>query len=124
MIEKFFEPFLQNLDPALFQNIVLGVLAIFIPFAIVFLTDILNSKKEKRSEFEKMVLSDEVLGTKKVFWLSIFGIVFFAFFSGVDTSSSAKIVSIIAALILIFLFWKPFKKILRFSEGYKPIYIF
>ncbi|MBU0999513.1 hypothetical protein KKG24_04420 [Patescibacteria group bacterium] len=120
MIEKFFEPFLQNLDPALFQNIVLGVLAIFIPFAIVFLTDILNSKKEKRSEFEKMVLSDEVLGTKKVFWLSIFGIVFFAFFSGVDTSSSAKIVSIIAALILIFLFWKPFKKILRFSEGYKP----
>ena len=118
--QDFLSPFLQRLDPALFQNIILSVLAIFIPFAIVFLTDILNSKKEKRSEFEKMVLSDEVLGTKKVFWLSIVGIVFFAFFSGVDTSSPAKIVSIIAAIILIFLFWKPFKKILRFSEGYKP----
>ena len=77
-----FEPFLQNLDLSLFQNIILGVLAIFIPFAIVFLTDILNSKKEERGEFEKMVLSDEMLGTKKVFWLSVVGLVFFAFVSG------------------------------------------
>ena len=113
--------FLQNLDPSLFQNITLGVLAIFIPFAIVFLTNILNSKdKKKRSEFEKMVLNDEVLGTKKVFWLAIISIVFFAFFSGTDISTSAKIVSIFAVFILIFLFWSPFKKILRFSEGYKP----
>ncbi len=120
-IEKIIKPFLKNLDPSLFQNITLGVLAIFIPFAIVFLTDILNSKKkEKRSEFEKMVLSDEVLGTKKVFWLAIVGIVFFTFFSGTDTSTAAKIVSIFAAVILILLFWAPFKKILRFSEGYKP----
>jgi len=114
------DPVLKNLDPSLFQNITLGVLAIFIPFAIVFLTDILNSKKEARSEFEKMVLSDEVLGTKKIFWLAIVSIVFFAFFSGTDTPTSAKIVAIFAALILIFLFWTPFKKILRFSEGYKP----
>lgn len=119
-VENNLEPLLKNLDPSLFQNIILGVLAIFIPFAIVFLTDILNSKKEKKSEFEKMVLSDEVLGTKKVFWLSIIGIVFFALFSGKDISLSAKILSLIAATILIFLFWIPFKKILRFSEGYKP----
>ncbi len=111
---------LQRLDPALFQNIILGVLAIFIPFAIVFLTDILNSKQEKRSDFEKMVLSDEVLGTKKIFWLSIGGIVFFSFFSGVDTSIFAKAISIIVAIIMVRLFWNPFKKILRFSEGYKP----
>ncbi len=115
----YLEPILKNLDPSLFQNIILGVLAIFIPFAIVFLTDILNSKKEKRSEFEKMVLSDEVLGTKKIFWLALSGIVFFAFFSGKDISLSAKVISIFAALILVFLFWTPFKKVLRFSEGYK-----
>ncbi len=120
MLWPIFTTSLQRLDPALFQNIILGVLAIFIPFAIVFLTDILNSKQVKRSEFEKMILSDEVLGTKKVFWLSIGGIVFFAFFSGVDTSSSAKIVSIIGAIVLVILFWNPFKKILRFSEGYRP----
>lgn len=117
--ENRLEVILKNLDPSLFQNIILGILAIFIPFAIVFLTDILNSKKEKKSEFEKMVLSDEILGTKKIFWLSMVGIVFFAFFSGVNTSSPAKIVAIFVAVILIFLFWKPFKKILRFSEGYK-----
>jgi hypothetical protein len=119
-LQDFLDPFLQRLDPALFQNIILGILTIFIPFALVFLTDILNSKKEKKSEFEKMVLSDEVLGTQKVFWLSIFGIVFFAFFSGVETSTPAKIVAIIVAIFLVFLFWKHFKKILRFSEGYKP----
>ena len=116
----YLEPVLKNLDPSLFQNIIVGVLAIFIPFAIVFLTDILNSKKENRSEFEKMVLSDEVLGTKKIFWLALMGIVFFAFFSGKDISLSVKVISIFAAIILIFLFWIPFKKVLRFSEGHKP----
>lgn len=119
-VEVFLTPLLKNLDPSLFQNIILGVLAIFIPFAIVFLTNILNSKNEKRSEFEKMVLNDEVLGTKKIFWLAIIGVFFFAFFSGKDISISAKILSILIALLLISLFWVPFKKIFRFSEGYKP----
>jgi hypothetical protein len=116
-LQDFLDNLLQNLDPALFQNIILGVLTIFIPFAIVFFTDILNSKNKQRNEFEKMVLSDEVLGTKKVFWLSIFGIVFFAFFSGVDTSTTAKIVAIFVAIFLIFFLSKPFYKILKFSEG-------
>lgn len=115
----FLEPYLKGLDPSLFQNIILGVLAIFIPFAIVFLADILNAKAEKRSEFEKMVLSGEVLGTKKVFWLSVFGIVFFSFFSGVDTPLLGKLLSVVVASALLFLLWRPFRKILRFSEGHK-----
>ena len=118
-IEGFLEPPLLNLDPSLFQNIILGILAIFIPFAIVFLTDLLGSKNQ-RSEFEKMVLSEEVLGTKKVFWLAVIGIVVLAFFSGTDVSVTRKILAIIFSIILIFLFWNPFRRILRFSEGYKP----
>lgn len=118
-IEGFLEPPLRNLDPSLFQNIILGILAIFIPFAIVFLTDLLGSKNQ-RSEFEKMVLSEEVLGTKKVFWLAVIGIVVLAFFSGTDVSVARKILAIIFSIILIFLFWNPFRRILRFSEGYKP----
>lgn len=94
-------------------------MAIFIPFSIVFLTDILNSKEKKRNEFEKMVLNDEVFETKKIFWLSIIGIVFFSFFSGTDTPVTEKIVSIIAIIVFIFLFRKPFYKVLRFSEGDK-----
>jgi hypothetical protein len=120
-IVKSLEPILQNLDPSHFQSLILGVLAIFIPFAIVFLADILNSKNQKqKSEFGRMVLSDEVLGAKKVFWLAIFSLVFFAFFSGTDTSTSAKMAAIFVLVVLIFLFWLPFKKILRFSEGYQP----
>ena len=118
-IEGFLEPPLRNLDPSLFQNIILGILAIFIPFAIVFLTDLLGSKNQ-RSEFEKMVLSEEVLGTKKVFWLAVIGIVVLAFFSGTDISIARKILAIIFSIILVFLFWNPFRRILRFSEGYKP----
>jgi len=44
----YLESILKNLDPSLFQNIILGVLAIFIPFAIVLLTDILNSKRKTK----------------------------------------------------------------------------
>lgn len=120
-IVEFVEPFLKNLDPSLFQSITLGVLAIFIPFAIVFLADILNSKNQKkRSEFERMVLSDEVLGAKKVFWLAIGSIGFFAFFSGTNISTSAKIISVFAVFVFTSIFWSAFKRILRFSEGNKP----
>lgn len=111
---------LKNLDPSLFQNITLGILAISIPFAIVFLTDILNRKKEKRGEFEQMVLNDEVWGTKKLFWLSVSGIIFFAFFAGKDISNLAKLIAIISAIILVLVYWSSFKRLLRFSEGYKP----
>ncbi len=116
---KFAGPFLKNLNPSLFQSVILGILAIFIPFAVAFFVDILHPKKAKRSDFEKMVLSDEVLGTKKIFRLTVIGMAFFAFFSGTDISIYVKIVSIFVFLILIFLFWGAFKKILRFSEGYK-----
>ena len=109
---------LQDLDPSLFQNIILGILAIFIPFGIVFLTNLLDSKKQ-RNDFEKMVLSEEVLGTKTIFGLSVFGILILAFFSGKDISDTRKLVAIAISVILILLFWIPFRRILRFSEGYK-----
>ncbi|MBK2238990.1 hypothetical protein [Francisella philomiragia] len=110
---------LHSLDPSLFQNITLGILAIFIPFVIVFLTDLLSSKEKKKTEFEKMVLSDEVFGTKKVFWLAIFGIFFFSFFSGTNISITAKLICLLIVIIIIWEFYKPFKKLLRFSEGDK-----
>src|SRR3989344_5027565 len=118
-ITSILEPILRDLDPSLFQNIILGILAIFIPFAIVFLTDILGLKKPK-SDFDGMVLSEEVLGTTKVFWLAVTGIFILAFFSGADISNTRKIVAIFVSIVLIATFWKPFRKILRFSEGHKP----
>ena len=116
--ERFMEPLLQNLDPSLFQNVILGILAIFIPFAIVFLTDILDPKKQ-RNEFEKMVLNQEILGTKKVFWLSVPSIAFLSFFAGTQTHPAAKFSAIVFLMVISFYLSKPFWKILRFSEGYK-----
>ncbi len=115
-LEKFLEPLLRNLDPALFQNIILGILAIFIPFAIVFLTDVLDSEKQ-RSDFEKMVLNEEVLGTKKVFGFSVGGIAVLAFFAGTDVSILAKSFAIFFSIVILFLLWRPLWKILRFSDG-------
>src|SRR3989344_5934461 len=117
--EKLLTPVLNNLDPSLFQNIILGILAIFIPFAIVFLTDLLN-KRESRSTFEKMVWSEEVLGSKKVFWLSVFGLAVLSFFSGKDISILEKVIAILITLVLVVIFGTSFKKILKFAEGYKP----
>jgi hypothetical protein len=66
---------LEELDPSLFQSVILGILAIFVLFAIVFLTDILN--KDKKSKFEKVVLTEEVLGVKKFVLTSILGLFIF-----------------------------------------------
>lgn len=111
--------FLERLDPSLFQNITLGVLAIFIPFAIVFFNRVVNSGNGEERKFEKMVLSDEVLKIKRFFVVSISGIIFFAFLSGVETAVELKILAIIVAAFLVGVYWKTFKNILAFSEGHK-----
>ncbi len=110
---------LQDLDPSLFQNIILGILAIFIPFAIVFLTDVLDSKKQ-RSPFEKMVLTDEVIETKKVFGFSMAGIVILAFFVGKDISIIRKLIAISLSIPIVIFLSKPLWKILRFSDIQQP----
>lgn len=33
-IEEFLEPLLQNLDPSLFQNVILGMLALLVPIGV------------------------------------------------------------------------------------------
>ncbi len=112
------ETILKNLDPSLFQSVILGILAIFIPFSIVFLMDILDPKKQ-RNEFEKMVLVEQVLSVRMVFWLSVLGLGFLAFFSGKNVSDITKLIVVFISAVLIFYLWIPFKRVLKFSEGYK-----
>ncbi len=71
------ENLFSHLDPSLFQNIIFAILAIFISFAIVFRTDIFSSTVDNKNDFEKIILNDDIFGTKKVFWISICGVVFF-----------------------------------------------
>lgn len=109
-------PAFDHLDPSNFQNIILGILAVFIPFAIVFLTNIIHTNRT-RSEFEKLVLNQEVLGAKSVFWVSVVGLFILSFFSGTDVSLVWKIFSVTITCFLILVLSRSFKKTLRFSEG-------
>lgn len=123
IIERFLSPLgpvLRHLDPSLFQNVIIGILAIFIPFTIVLLSDIVGSRRLK-GEFEKMVLTEEVFGVKEIFWLSVIGIAILSFFSSGREEVSLA-VKLFAILLLMFLIWRlswAFRKVLRFSEGDK-----
>ena len=108
---------LKNFDPSLLQNVILVVVAIFIPFFIALLEGILDLEKKESSKFEKTVLIEEVMEPRKFFLLSIIGIFFFTLFEGKDINNTAKILALLMAAGLTYLFWLSFKKILDFSEG-------
>lgn len=114
------KPVLRHLDLSLFQNVIIGILAIFIPFAIVLLTDILDSKKP-RGKFEKMVLTEEVFGVQTLFWLCVGGIFFLSFFANGKEGMSiyGKLFAIAVIVLLTWFLWKSFSRVLRFSAGHK-----
>lgn len=105
--------YLEQLDPSLFQSIILGILTIFIPFAIVVIADIFR----KKSGFEKLVVKNEVLAIKRVFWLAVISMFIFAFLSETEAPITEKTASIALALLFILLFLKALNDILRFSEN-------
>ena len=115
------EPVLRNLDPSLFQNVIIGILAIFIPFAIVFFADILDSQKQ-RGEFEKMVLTEEVFEVKRLFLVSVLGTFSFSFFatnSDKALNLSGKVFATVLIVSLSVYLGRLFWKVLKFSEGDK-----
>ena len=105
---KFAEQFLQNLDPSLFQNITLGILAIFIPILVVFLS-------EKNDDFLKREsIKEEVLKIDKVFWFSIISIFLFAIYNHIYFW--VKLFVLIIIFILTFLLTRIFLGLLNFSK--------
>jgi hypothetical protein len=115
-LKTFLDLSLVNFDPSLLQNIIISILAIFIPFVIVFLTAVLNSEKQ-RSNLTKKVLINEIFSPKKIFWLSVIGIILFSLFAGENISTGKKLAALLLAIIIIALFLSSFKKMLKFSEG-------
>ena len=75
-IENFWVNFLNSVEPVLFQNIILGILAIFIPILIVHFQD--YTKKDKLSYDS---VKSDVLQIKLLFWLSVIPIVSFSIYS-------------------------------------------
>lgn len=115
-IKTFLDLSLINFDPSLLQNIIIAILAIFIPFVIVFLTTVLNSEKQ-RNNLTKKVLINEIFSPKKIFWLSVIGIILFSLFAGESISTERKLIALLLAIVIVVIFLSSFKKMLKFSEG-------
>ena len=117
---------MQYLDPSLFQNVILGILTIFISFAIILLTDIFKSK-EGKGAFEKRVVQEEVLEIKPITLLTIITLLALALLPIIKWPITktptilivilASVLTLVATLCLIIFicqFSKIFKNILRF----------
>ncbi|MDO8658506.1 MAG: hypothetical protein Q7K55_07220, partial [Candidatus Levybacteria bacterium] len=78
MIEKFFEPFLQNLDPSLFQSVIVGLLMILIFVGEQIFSEVKSQKG--RGEFSKMVIFYEILNIVYIPIFATIALIFFAFF--------------------------------------------
>lgn len=115
-LKGFLEPTLENFDPSLLQNVIISILAIFIPFVIVFLTTVLDPAKQ-RNNLAKKVLINEIFSPKKIFWLSVVGVILFSLYTGKDVDIEQKIFAIILVIIVVAIFLSSFKKMLKFSEG-------
>ncbi len=107
-VEVFIEPFLKNLDPSLFQNVIIGILIIFIPIAIVFL-------QEKDTDFiRRMAIKEEVINFNEIFMFSIISIFIFAIYN--NFGFILRITLLIIVFILVYFLIKDFSKLLNFSS--------
>lgn len=110
-IWNFLEPFLQNPDPSLFQNITLGVLALLIPVGVGMLSFFFKERSEGKlySNLELFILVKTVLNADGIAVYSLIGLFLFAIFS------ISLFIKIYAILFFIFyvawLFIIPFKNI-------------
>ncbi|MEC9347497.1 MAG: hypothetical protein VYB54_14830 [Pseudomonadota bacterium] len=107
---------LSSFDPSSFQQVIIGILAIFIPFSIVYLSAVTSSSRDEQA-LHRMILNYKVFYSKSIFSISIFSLSFFSFFSHTNTSVWGKILSILVLIITVLVFWKFFLRIVKYSEG-------
>ena len=108
-IVKFVEPFLQNLDPSLFQSVILGILMILIFIGEQIFLEVKSQKG--RGEFSKMVIFYEILNIVYIPVLATIALIFFAFFkddlNGNSVNLDVKILTLFFLLGFVFIFLRP-----------------
>lgn len=118
-IEKFFEPFLQNLDPSLFQSVIVGLLMILIFVGEQIFSEVKSQKG--RGEFSKMVIFYEILNIVYIPIFATIALIFFAFFkddlNGHSINVDIKILTLFFLIIFAFVFLQPIFKFQRFFRG-------
>lgn len=121
-IENFFGQFLQNLDPSLFQNVIIGILMVLIFIGEQIFSEV--KTQEKRGEFSKMVIFYEILNITTTAVLAILSIFVISFFKdSIDSQQihsvglkSKLIISILTAVVA-FILIKPIFKFQIFFRG-------
>jgi len=81
---------LQNLDPSLFQNVIIGILMVLIFIGEQIFSEV--KTQEKRGEFSKMVIFYEILNITSTAVLAILSIFVISFFK--DSIDSQQIHSV------------------------------
>jgi len=121
-IENFFGQFLQNLDPSLFQNVIIGILMVLIFIGEQIFSEV--KTQEKRGEFSKMVIFYEILNITSTAVLAILSIFVISFFKdSIDSQQihsvelKAKLIISILTAIVAFILIKPIFKFQIFFRG-------
>lgn len=80
--EKLLTPVLQNLDPSLFQNVILGILALLVPIGVGILSFFFEerSKGKIQSNLELYILLRQVLKAKQIVFFSLIALLLLAIY--------------------------------------------
>jgi hypothetical protein len=109
---------LKDLNINVLQNVITGILTIYIPWVLVFLTDVLN-QKNKKTIFEKQCLINEVFKAKEVFLISLFALTIFGVYNE-KTLLPLKLFLLIVFFIILYFFKERFKVILNYTTNDLP----
>ena len=114
----------QNLDPSLFQNVIIGILMILIFIGGLILSEV--KTQQKRGEFSKMVIFYEIFNITTTVIIAISSIFIFSFFKNSIISEQIHSVSLVLKIIttaftlfVAFLLIMPILKFQLFFRGKK-----
>ncbi len=123
-VEVFIEPFLKNLDPSLFQNIILGMLALLIPVGVGILSFFFQEKSKGNidANLELFILLKKVLKADSIVIYSFLSLLFLALY---NVSNFFRVIGILFFVVyILWLFSIPFKNIWKwFLEDTKDFSI-
>jgi len=113
---------LQNLDPSLFQNVIIGILMVLIFIGEQIFSEVKTQKK--RGEFSKMVIFYEILNITSTAVLAVLSIFIISFFKdSIDNQQihsiglKSKLIVAIFTAVVAFILIKPIFKFQVFFRG-------
>lgn len=113
---------LQNLDPSLFQNVIIGILMVLIFIGEQIFSEV--KTQEKRGEFSKMVIFYEILNITSTAVLAVLSIFIISFFKdSIDSQQvhsiglKSKLIVAIFTAVVAFILIKPIFKFQVFFRG-------